>query len=142
MLDKKSLGTSGGSLIHVAWNEYGPPSARAFIGVWQRVVNYWIVNRGYSIGIGDTIADAKTMDDIVQTIDSSKKEVKALVEKAQNNQLECQPGRTMIESFENNVNQVLNKARDTAGTRAQKLVQQLYDVDFVLYNYSHADLPL
>ena len=24
MLDKKSLGTSGGSLIHVAWNEYGP----------------------------------------------------------------------------------------------------------------------
>ena len=57
MLDKKSLGTSGGSLIHVAWNEYGPPAARAFIGVWQRVVNYWIVNRGYSIGIGDTIAD-------------------------------------------------------------------------------------
>ena len=48
------------------------------------------------------------MDDIVQTIDSSKKEVKALVEKAQNNQLECQPGRTMIESFENNVNQALN----------------------------------
>ena len=29
-----------------------------------------------------------------------------------------------------------------AGARAQKLVQQLYDVDFVLYNYSHADLPL
>jgi len=128
MLDKKSLGTSGGSLIHVAWNEYGPPSARAFIGVWQRVVNYWIVNRGYSIGIGDTIADAKTMDDIVQTIDSSKKEVKALVEKAQNNQLECQPGRTMIESFENNVNQVLNKARDTAGTRAQKSLKETNNV--------------
>ena len=71
MLDKKSLGTSGGSLIHVAWNEHGPPAARAFIGVWQRVVNYWIVNRGYSIGIGDTIADAKTMDDIVATIDAS-----------------------------------------------------------------------
>ena len=70
MLDKKSLGTSGGSLIHVAWNEHGPPAARAFIGVWQRVVNYWIVNRGYSIGIGDTIADAHTMDDIVETIGS------------------------------------------------------------------------
>ena len=128
MLDKKSLGTSGGSLIHVAWNEHGPPAARAFIGVWQRVVNYWIVNRGYSIGIGDTIADAKTMDDIVQTIDSSKKEVKALVEKAQANQLECQPGRTMIESFENNVNQVLNKARDTAGTRAQKSLKETNNV--------------
>ena len=68
------------------------------------------------------------MDDIVQTIDSSKKEVKALVEKAQNNQLECQPGRTMIESFENNVNQVLNKARDTAGTRAQKSLKETNNV--------------
>ena len=61
MLDKKSLGTSGGSLIHVIFNEHGPPAARAFIGVWQRVVNYWILQRGYSIGIGDTIADAETM---------------------------------------------------------------------------------
>ena len=37
--------------------------------------------------------------------------MKALVEKAQNNQLECQPGRTMIESFENNVNQVRVRVR-------------------------------
>ena len=128
MLDKKSLGTSGGSLIHVIWLEHGPPAARAFIGVWQRVVNHWIVNRGYSIGIGDTIADAATMDDIVRTIDDSKREVKSLVEKAQNNQLECQPGRTMLESFENNVNAVLNKARDTAGTRAQKSLKESNNV--------------
>ena len=128
MLDKKSLGTSGGSLIHVAWNEHGPPAARAFIGAWQRVINHWILQRSYSIGIGDTIADAKTMDDIVATIDDSKREVKKLVEKAQNNKLECQPGRTILESFENNVNQVLNKARDTAGTRAQKSLKETNNV--------------
>eukprot|EP00908_Phaeocystis_cordata_P025055 Transcript_7512.p1 GENE.Transcript_7512~~Transcript_7512.p1 ORF type:complete len:1701 (-),score=865.25 Transcript_7512:173-5275(-) len=128
MLDKKSLGTSGGSLIHVIFNEHGPPAARAFIGVWQRVVNYWILQRGYSIGIGDTIADEATMNDIVKTIESSKEEVKELVKKAQNNQLECQPGRTMVESFENNVNQVLNKARDTAGTRAQKSLKETNNV--------------
>ena len=29
-----------------------------------------------------------------------------------------------------------------AGKRAKRLVQQLYEVDFVLYNYSHTDVPL
>jgi len=128
MLDKKSLGTSAGSLIHIIFNEYGPRGARAFIGAHQRVVNHWIVNRSYSIGIGDTIADTATMNGIVETIDASKREVKALVERAQNNKLECQPGRTMLESFENNVNQVLNKARDTAGTRAQRSLKESNNV--------------
>ena len=36
MLDKKTLGTSGGGLIHVIFNEYGPSGARAFFGCHQR----------------------------------------------------------------------------------------------------------
>ena len=128
MLDKKCLGTSAGGLVHVIYNEYGPRGARAFLGCHQRVVNHWIVNRSYSIGIGDTIGDKQTMDDIVATIDKSKKEVKALVESAQKAKLECQPGHTMLESFEKLVNQVLNKARDTAGTRAQKSLKESNNV--------------
>ena len=49
----------------------------------------------------------------------AKGEVKKLTEKLQVLQardLEAQPGMTMLETFENNVNQVLNKARDDAGT--------------------------
>jgi len=128
MLDKKALGTGAGGIIHVIANEFGPQGVRAFIGGHQRLVNYWILHRSYSIGIGDTIADARTMDDIVATIDESKREVKKLVEKAQHNKLECQPGRTIIESFENNVNQVLNKARDKAGTSAQKSLKESNNV--------------
>ena len=59
------------------------------------------------------------MDDIVATIDTSKQAVKQLVDRAQNNKLECRPGRTMLESFEHEVNQVLNKARDTAVSGGQ-----------------------
>ena len=129
MMDVATIGkSSNGGLIHTIMNEHGPTAARAFIGAWQRVINHWILQRSYSIGIGDTIADANTMDDIVRTIDESKKEVKGLVERAQKNELECQPGRTMLESFENNVNLVLNKARDTAGTRAQKSLKESNNV--------------
>jgi len=45
--------------------------------------------------------------------------VKELQLNAQQNKLERQHGRTVLESFEAQVNQVLNKARDDAGTSAQ-----------------------
>lgn len=58
------------------------------------------------MGIGDTIADAATMETINETISKAKETVKGLIGKAQGKELEAEPGRTMMESFENKVNQV------------------------------------
>ncbi|CBI18915.3 unnamed protein product, partial [Vitis vinifera] len=123
-LCKKTLGTSTGSLIHVIWEEVGPDAARKFLGHTQWLVNYWLLQNGFSIGIGDTIADAATMEKINETISKAKNEVKELIRAAQERQLEAEPGRTMMESFENRVNQVLNKARDDAGSSAQKSLSE------------------
>ncbi|KAL0350674.1 UNVERIFIED_CONTAM: DNA-directed RNA polymerase II subunit RPB1 [Sesamum radiatum] len=123
-LCKKTLGTSTGSLIHVIWEEVGPDAARKFLGHTQWLVNYWLLQNGFSIGIGDTIADAATMEKINETISNAKNEVKELIRAAQEKQLEAEPGRTMMESFENRVNQVLNKARDDAGSSAQKSLSE------------------
>ncbi|CAH9094797.1 unnamed protein product [Cuscuta epithymum] len=119
-LCKKSLGTSTGSLIHVIWEEVGPDAARKFLGHTQWLVNYWLLQNGFSIGIGDTIADAMTMKNICNTISDAKNKVKKLIIDAREKLLEAEPGRTVQESFENKVNQVLNKARDDAGTFAEK----------------------
>ncbi|XP_022880719.1 DNA-directed RNA polymerase II subunit 1-like [Olea europaea var. sylvestris] len=123
-LCKKTLGTSTGSLIHVIWEEVGPDAARKFLGHTQWLVNYWLLQNAFSIGIGDTIADASTMERINETISNAKNEVKELIRSAQEKQLEAEPGRTMMESFENRVNQVLNKARDDAGSSAQKSLSE------------------
>ncbi|CAA0840967.1 DNA-directed RNA polymerase II subunit 1 [Striga hermonthica] len=123
-LCKKTLGTSTGSLIHVIWEEVGPDAARKFLGHVQWLVNYWLLQSGFSIGIGDTIADASTMEKINETISNAKNEVKELIRAAQEKQLEAEPGRTMMESFENRVNQVLNKARDDAGSSAQRSLSE------------------
>ncbi|KAI7750930.1 hypothetical protein M8C21_003095 [Ambrosia artemisiifolia] len=123
-LCKKTLGASTGSLIHVIWEEVGPDAARKFLGHTQWLVNYWLLQQGFSIGIGDTIADASTMETINETISKAKNEVKELIRAAQDKQLEAEPGRTMMESFENRVNQVLNKARDDAGSSAQKSLSE------------------
>ncbi|KAL6222224.1 hypothetical protein ACLB2K_005616 [Fragaria x ananassa] len=123
-LCKKALGTSTGSLIHVIWEEVGPDAARKFLGHTQWLVNYWLLQNAFSIGIGDTIADAATMEKINETISKAKNEVKELISKAQSKSLEPEPGRTMMDSFENKVNQVLNRARDDAGSSAQKSLSE------------------
>ncbi len=67
-LCKKTLGASGGSLIHVIWMEEGPEAARAFLSQTQYLVNHWLLQHGFSIGIGDTVADAQTMYSISDII--------------------------------------------------------------------------
>mmetsp|Transcript_21791 Transcript_21791/g.51688 ORF Transcript_21791/g.51688 Transcript_21791/m.51688 type:complete len:1361 (+) Transcript_21791:193-4275(+) len=126
ILDKKTLGATAGGIVHVAFREYGPGAARAFLGQHQKIINHWLLTTGSSIGVGDTVADNDTMAEISRIISASKEEVKALVLQAQRASLECQPGRTMLESFENRVNKVLNECRDNAGTKAQK---SLYEIN-------------
>eukprot|EP00897_Mesotaenium_endlicherianum_P002261 jgi/Mesen1/2062/ME000150S01157 len=128
ILCKKSMGTSGGSLVHTIWEEVGPDAARKFLGHTQWLVNYWLLQEGFSIGIGDTVADSATMERITELIAKAKEEVKDLIKKAQDKELEQQPGRTLMESFENRVNQVLNKARDDAGRAAQSSLDESNNV--------------
>lgn len=86
--------------------EVGPDAARKFLGHTQWLVNYWLLQNAFSMGIGDTIADHGTMTKISETINKAKNEVNELIRLAQEKQLEAEPGRTMMESFENRVNQV------------------------------------
>ncbi|KAL9655009.1 hypothetical protein ABK040_008793 [Willaertia magna] len=118
--DKKTLGSSVGSLIHIIVNEKGTAEGKRFLGAAQRVINYWLLQRGFSIGIGDTIADKATMLQIEETIRKAEKDVKNIVKDAQEGKLRAEPGRTIQQSFENQVNKVLNKAREDAGTKAKK----------------------
>lgn len=115
IIDKKSLGAARGSLVHVIWHEKGPEATKIFLGVVQKVVNYWLIGHGFSVGIGDTIADASTLEDIEKTIQIAKTGVSNLINKARAGKLDRQPGQGMVESFEQEVNDVLNKATNDAG---------------------------
>lgn len=120
IVDKKTVGSSANGLIHVTWKEYGPKTTDKMISQIQVLVNHYILNRGQSIGIGDTIADGATMRNVITTIQDAKEEVKTLVHNAQHNELYTLPGKSMMESFETEVNKVLNGARDKSGASAQR----------------------
>lgn len=76
ILCKKTLGSSSGSLLHVAWMELGHEIAGRFYGNIQTVVNNWLLLCGHSIGIGDTISDPQTYVVIQDTIVKAKEEVR------------------------------------------------------------------
>eukprot|EP01114_Cavostelium_apophysatum_P013538 TRINITY_DN32_c0_g1_i1.p1 TRINITY_DN32_c0_g1~~TRINITY_DN32_c0_g1_i1.p1 ORF type:complete len:1763 (-),score=484.60 TRINITY_DN32_c0_g1_i1:80-5368(-) len=128
IIDKKTVGNAGGGIIHVIWNERGHEAARDFFNQVQKTVNTWLLGHGYTIGIGDTIADEATMEKINKTIQSAKNQVKELIIQARNNQLECTPGHTVHESFEKMVNTVLNTARDNAGNSATKSLKEANNI--------------
>ena len=117
-LDKKTLGSSGNGLIHLIWNEKGHEETRQFIDQCQGLVNYWLLQRGYTIGIGDTIADKYTQEKITNTINHAKTEVNKLILNVQRGQLSRRSGLTMMETFESEVNKQLNNARDNSGKEA------------------------
>ncbi|XP_033117859.1 DNA-directed RNA polymerase II subunit RPB1-like [Anneissia japonica] len=121
---KKTLGTSSGSLVHVSFMERGHEESKLLYGYIQTVVNNWLLLEGHSIGIGDCIADSKTYEDIQNTIKKAKRDVIDVIEKAHNDDLEPTPGNTLRQTFENQVNRILNDARDKTGGSAQKSLSE------------------
>lgn len=97
IVDKKTVGASAGGLVHVIMREKGPEVCCNWFNGMQRVVNYWLLQNGFSIGIGDTIADRDTMSFITNTISKAKSRVQEIIMEAQQNKLSQEPGMSLRE---------------------------------------------
>lgn len=124
IVDKNIVGTSGGSIVHVCWVQNGWENTRDFMNQIQAVVNYWMVNTSYSVGVCDTVADANTINGIQDTLNTAKDKVKKLMADAQRGDMTLLPGKPLLESFEMNINEVLNDARKTVGKSAQDSLKE------------------
>ena len=63
-----------------------PPSVPLLISTRPQIqftVNHWLLQHGFSIGIGDLIADPRTMAIINDIMEKAKQDVKKLIEKVQ-----------------------------------------------------------
>ena len=107
----------------------GWETARAFFSSCQTlVINGWLVGNGFSVGIGDTVADRSTMSTINATIGAAKDAVKRIIAGAHAGNLARHPGMSLRESFETDINKTLNKARDLSGTSAQRSLPSFNNV--------------
>ena len=124
IVEKKTVGASQGGLVHVVFREKGPEATRQLFTGLQMIVNFWLFHNGFSIGIGDTIADHNTMSYITQQIAERKANVTQIIDDATHDRLKAAPGMTIRETFESLVERQLNLARDTSGQYAQKHLKE------------------
>ena len=115
---KKIVGASGGSVVHLVYNDKGPDATITFFNAAQRIVAYWLLHNGFSVGIGDTIPDSDTALMVEEAIQKEKREIEELVESVQSNTLEALPGMTIRETFESKAKMYLDNARNNGGDAA------------------------
>ena len=100
IVKKKTVGASQDGLVHVVFHEKGPDVTRLLFTSIQMVVNSWLFHNGFSIGIGNIIADQKTMAYITQHIVECKQNITNSIEDAYHDCLKAAPSMTLHESFE------------------------------------------
>jgi len=117
-MTKANVGASGGGLVHLIWKDFGPNATRDWMSHTQNVVNNWLINHGFTMGVQDIIAKEKTVNIIRKTIAKYKRKVMRICQKTNRGKLELLPGMGMLQSFENEVNSTLKAALDTTGKLA------------------------
>ena len=104
-LNKKVLGTSHGSLIHVIFNDCGPDETVLFINRLQLVVHEFLSIRGFSMSVSDIICSKENNDFVHAECNKAYKDVRSLTN-------------------ESAINGRLNACRDTVGVMVQKPLDQ------------------
>jgi DNA-directed RNA polymerase II subunit RPB1 len=114
-LDKDVLGGGTKGLLHRICNDFGNFASAKFVDDLQNVVTEYMKSSAFSVGISDLISNDKTNQEIVDVITSKKNEVKTLIEQTQVGVFENNTGQSNQEEFENQVNNILNKASSESG---------------------------
>eukprot|EP00960_Hanusia_phi_P024641 726338-Hanusia_phi.AAC.1 len=119
-VDSSVIKTSQGGLVHMCWADLGPAGARDLLNGTQIIVNHWLLQNGWSVGVSDIVASAETIKAIGASIDAAKKDVQGFVEQWQQGSLKKQPGCTMHQVFEMQVNSRLNNALSDGSNIVQR----------------------
>jgi DNA-directed RNA polymerase II subunit RPB1 len=127
-ITKKVVGATAGGVIHIIFNELGPYDAVAFFNACQRIVCYWLLHHGFSMGVGDAIPDPATSEAIAACVAKSKQDVEDIILEATQDNLEPLPGMTIRGTFESKVQKFLNEGREGGGTAAQNSLKHFNNV--------------
>jgi DNA-directed RNA polymerase II subunit RPB1 len=63
-LTKGTIGSSHGGIVHIIWKEKGPYPCREFMSNTQLLINNWLHQNGFTVGVQDIIAKKTTLDNI------------------------------------------------------------------------------
>ena len=114
-IDKKAIGAFDGQILHRIIRQYGMKRAARFIDDVTKLSIRGIMFQGFSFGIDDEDLTKTEYGQIDEVLNGAVSDVERRIKIFKEGQLEPMPGRTLEETLEMQIMQVLGKARDRTG---------------------------
>lgn len=118
-MEKSVLSSTSKGILHRVFNDFGNMACSNFIDDLQNVVTEYMKSSSYSVGVSDLVADKMTQNKIIQAVTKQQLEVQSLIDKVHLGIFENNTANANSVEFENQVNNILNKARDESGRVAR-----------------------
>ncbi|MBI2138002.1 DNA-directed RNA polymerase subunit A' [Candidatus Woesearchaeota archaeon] len=115
VLDSSNLGEGSGLLLRTLHKKYGKEFTIDLLGKLFRLGIEVLLRVGFSVIISDTDLPENAQKSIKETLEKAELDVQELISLFHNNKLETFPGRTLRETLELRILEVLNKARNRTG---------------------------
>jgi DNA-directed RNA polymerase II subunit RPB1 len=113
--DKSLFTKTSKGLIHTIYNDLGYMRAKDFIDDLQKIVSYFLLIEGFSIGISDMLADEDTNNQMKDIIDERKEKIEEIMQELHLDIFENMSGQTNQAFFESKVNSILNETLKETG---------------------------
>jgi DNA-directed RNA polymerase subunit A' len=114
-IDKKAIGAFDGQILHRIIRQHGMERAARFIDDVTKLSIQAIMLEGFSFGIDDEDLSRTEYGQIEEVLNNAITDVERRIRIYNEGQLEPMPGRTLEETLEMQIMQVLGKARDRTG---------------------------
>lgn len=75
---KKEVGATSGGLVHIVWKDHSPEVCKDWMSHTQNLVNNWLINHGFTVGVQDIIAKQSTNDKIQVALRKFKRKVQRI----------------------------------------------------------------
>ena len=119
VIDESAYGSFSGKILDKIVKEYGPGRAREFLDRSTDLAICGIMKTGITTSLNDEEIPDEAQDRINEHLDNKMAEVDKLVESYEEGYLQALPGRSLEETLEMKIMQVLGEARDMSGTIAE-----------------------
>ena len=115
VIDSANIGGGKGLMLRNIYKKYGEAKTIEIIGEIFRLGTAVLFKRGFTIGISDTDLPSEATNKINEVLIKAREDVKKLIDLYHNNILQAFPGRTLKETLELKILELLNRARNETG---------------------------
>lgn len=119
VMDEKAYGAFAGKILDHIVKEYGTDRAREFLDASTKLAISGIMKAGFTTSTNDEEIPLEAKERIEIHLHKAEEKVDQLIEAYENHELEALPGRSLEETLEMKIMQVLGEARDKSGEIAE-----------------------